>query len=323
MCRLYQVTRAGYYAWRKRPLAKSKRDNERVLQQIKKIHQDSDRSYGSPRVHAALLQQGEQISENRTARIMRSNQVRARIASLYRPNPGHHEFFASICNRSLEELADRPNRVWVGDVTYLKVGAVWLYLAVVMDKYSRRIVGWAISRERTTRLVIKALDQAVQARRPAAGTIFHSDRGIEYVSYAYRDRLAKLGIVQSMNRPRRMNDDFMTTGPEWELTQEHYAFLVSEDEFDQIFGRIQERGLEYFADPHGNEPGEINHHDGGRGVYWLDPDRHVLEIITRPVRRAGRPADGSAAPLGRARHDRRAGAGGVLPGAARLRVPTR
>ena len=76
--------------------------------------------------------------------------------------------------------------------------------------------------------------------------------------------------------------DFMTTGPEWELTQEHYAFLVSEDEFDQIFGRIQERGLEYFADPHGNEPGEINHHDGGRGVYWLDPDRHVLEIITVP-----------------------------------------
>lgn len=97
--------------------------------------------------------------------------------------------------------------MWVGDVTYLKVGPVWLYLAVVMDKYSRRILGWAISRWRSTQLVITALNQAVQSRRPAAGTIFHSDRGIEYVSDAYRDRLAQLGLVQSMNRPRRMNDN--------------------------------------------------------------------------------------------------------------------
>lgn len=207
MCRVYAVTRGGYYAWRNRPLAKSKRENERVLERIRRIHADSDGSYGSPRVHAALLQQGERISENRAARIMRANQIRARIARLYRPNPGHHAFFANIPNRCLQQLADRPDRVWVGDVTYLKVGPVWLYLAVVMDKYSRRILGWAISRWRSTQLVIKALNQAVQARHPVPGTIFHSDRGIEYVSYAYRDRLAQLGLVQSMNRPRRMNDN--------------------------------------------------------------------------------------------------------------------
>lgn len=189
------------------PLARSKRENERVLERIRRIHADSDGSYGSPRVHAALLQEGERISENRAARIMRSNQIRARIARLYRPNPGHHAFFANIPNRCLQPLADRPDRVWVGDVTYLKVGPVWLYLAVVMDKYSRRILGWAISRWRSTQLVITALNQAVQSRRPAAGTIFHSDRGIEYVSDAYRDRLAQLGLVQSMNRPRRMNDN--------------------------------------------------------------------------------------------------------------------
>jgi catechol 2,3-dioxygenase-like lactoylglutathione lyase family enzyme len=76
--------------------------------------------------------------------------------------------------------------------------------------------------------------------------------------------------------------DFMTTGPEWEIPVEHYAFLVSEDEFDQIFGRITERGLDHWADPHGNEPGAINHHDGGRGAYWKDPDGHLLEIITVP-----------------------------------------
>lgn len=76
--------------------------------------------------------------------------------------------------------------------------------------------------------------------------------------------------------------DFLTTGPEWDIGIEHYAFLVSEAEFDQIFGRVQERDLPYWADPHGNEPGEINHHDGGRGVYWPDPDGHMLEIITVP-----------------------------------------
>lgn len=207
MCRVYAVTRGGYYAWCKRPLAQAKRDNERVLQKIKEIHLDSQGTYGSPRVHAELRQHGERISEKRTARIMRANRIRARSASLYRPNPGHHAFFANISNHSLEQLADRPNRVWVGDVTYLKVDGAWLYLAVVMDKYSRRIVGWAISRDRTAQLVIKALNQAVQLRRPPPGAIFHSDRGIEYVSYAHRDRLAELGMVQSINRPNRMNDN--------------------------------------------------------------------------------------------------------------------
>jgi putative transposase len=207
MCRIYAVTRGGYYAWRKRPLAAAKRDNERVLQKIKQIHLDSEGTYGSPRVHAVLRQDGERISEKRTARIMRTNQIRARSATLYRPNPGHHAFFANIPNHSLERLADRPNRVWVGDVTYLKVNEAWRYLAVVMDKCSRRIVGWAISRDRTVQLVIKALNQAVQLRRPPPGTIFHSDRGIEYVSYAHRDRLAELGMVQSMNRANRMNDN--------------------------------------------------------------------------------------------------------------------
>lgn len=130
-----------------------------------------------------------------------------RSASLYRANPGHHAFFVSIPNRSLDVLAAAPNRVWVGDVTYLRIGDRWLYLAVVMDKYSRRIVGWAIGRDRTARLVIRALNQAVQLRRPHPGTIFHSDRGIEYTSYLHRDRLAQLSFVQSMNRVNRMNDN--------------------------------------------------------------------------------------------------------------------
>jgi transposase InsO family protein len=207
MCRIYGVTRGGYYAWRKRPKALRTRENERLIEKIQAIHQDSDRSYGSPRIHAALTQAGECISENRTARLMRAHQVQARVTKLYRHNPAHHAFFAGVPNESLGQLADQPNRVWVGDVTYLKAGGVWLYLAVVMDKYSRRIVGWAVSKERTAMLVLKALNRAVQARRPSPGLIFHSDRGIEYASYIHRDRLTQLGFVQSMNRPNRMNDN--------------------------------------------------------------------------------------------------------------------
>jgi putative transposase len=207
MCRIYGVTTGGYYAWRKRPQAPSKQDNDRILEKIKLIHRDSGGSYGSPRIHGALMQQGECLSENRTARIMRAHQIKARSAKLYRSNPAHHAFYDSIPNQTLTTLADAPNRVWVGDVTYLNASGIWLYLAVVMDKFSRRIIGWAIGRDRNAKLVIKALNRAVQARRPSAGTIFHSDRGVEYASYTHRDRLAQMGFVQSMNRPNRMNDN--------------------------------------------------------------------------------------------------------------------
>jgi len=207
MCRIYGVTRAGYYAWRTRPRASRAQENDRLVKKIRRIHHRSECSYGSPRIHAALKRLGECVSENRTARLMRANQIQARTATLYRHNPAHHAFFSGIPNQALTQLADQPNRVWVGDVTYLKAGGVWLYLAVVMDKYSRRIVGWATSKERNAGLVIKALNRAVQARRPPPGLIFHSDRGVEYASYVHRDRLAQLGFVQSMNRPNRMNDN--------------------------------------------------------------------------------------------------------------------
>ncbi len=138
---------------------------------------------------------------------MREHGLKARSARIYRANPGHHAFYATFENKSLKTLATAPDRVWVGDVTYLRVGKQRRYLAVVMDKYSRRIIGWAWGKDRTAQLTLKALNRAVRNRRPRPGLIFHSDRGIEYSAFVYRDRLIKLGITQSMNRPRYMNDN--------------------------------------------------------------------------------------------------------------------
>ncbi len=168
-------------------------------------------TYGSPRIHQALRAAGTRVSRRRVARLMREAGLRARAAKLYRAIPGLHAFFTSIPNCQLDCLATGPDQVWVGDITYLKVGGAWRYLAVVMDRYSRRIVGWSLGRHKDARLTLAALNHAVFNRRPRPGLIFHSDRGIEYAAYAFRGRLATLGFVQSMNRPGSSVATFRTT----------------------------------------------------------------------------------------------------------------
>jgi transposase InsO family protein len=138
---------------------------------------------------------------------MRLYGLKARANRIYRRNPGARVFSYAIPNRALERRATAPDQVWVGDVTYLHVANRWRFLAVVMDKYSRRIVGWRLGSRRSPELTLGALRDAVARRRPAHGLIFHSDRGTEYANYAYRDWLEKLGIVQSMNRPGGMGDN--------------------------------------------------------------------------------------------------------------------
>jgi putative transposase len=207
MCRLYGVTRAGYYAWRRRQPSDHAQRDAVLLEKVRQVFAEHQGHYGSPRVHGALMHAGERVGCKRIARLMRQHHLRASIADRYRSRAGVKAFFGSIPNRQLDVLADAPDRVWVGDVTYLKLGRDWRYLAVIMDKHSRRVLAWSLKRQRTVALTLAALRRAAHARRPKAGLVFHSDRGIEYAAAAYRDRLSALGIVQSMNRPRSMNDN--------------------------------------------------------------------------------------------------------------------
>jgi putative transposase len=207
MCRLYGVTRAGYYAWRSRERSERERQNEALASEIRLVHAESRGIYGSPRVHQALRTRGHPVGKHRVAKLMRRHGIKARVATIRYTSPGMQRYFDSVLNQQLDLELSGPDQVWVGDITYVKVGAIYRYLAVVMDKYSRRIVGWSYGPRKDVALTLRALNRAVGARRPKRGLVFHTDRGSEYAATAFKDRLAELGFRQSMNRPGKMTDN--------------------------------------------------------------------------------------------------------------------
>jgi transposase InsO family protein len=167
---------------------------------MRAIFEQSDGTYGSPRLQEALTQRGHRVSRRRVERLMRAGGLCARLVRVYRRKMGTHRWFGRQPNHVRRTQATRPNQIWVSDLTYLAVGRRWWYLAVVLDQCSRRVLAWRVARTRTSRLTRAVVDAALRRRRPARGVIFHSDRGSEFQGAPLRQRLAAHGLRQSMTR---------------------------------------------------------------------------------------------------------------------------
>lgn len=201
MCRVLQVSRSGYYAWRTRPESRRSRENRRLLVHIRTVHQQSHRTYGSPRITDELHGRGIRCNVKRVARLMRCEGIRPKTAKKFRvTTDSRHDYpvAPNLVNR--EFIAPRPNQIWLSDITYVWTDEGWLYLAAVLDLHSRRIVGHALSRHIDTALTETALSQAIHRRRPERGLIHHSDRGVQYASGDYQKLLSSNGMIGSMSR---------------------------------------------------------------------------------------------------------------------------
>ena len=202
MCRVLQVSKSGYYAWRKREPSDRAVENERLVAKIVEVHKDSRRSYGSPRVHAELVAQGFEVSLNRVARLMREEGIVGRRKPRFRKTTdSNHKLPVAKNLLDRQFTVDEPDTAWVADITCVWTQQGWLYLAVILDLFSRRVVGWSMADHMRTELVLDALSAALGSRLPsAAGLLFHSDRGSVYASGDYQKALDANGITCSMSR---------------------------------------------------------------------------------------------------------------------------
>ena len=201
MCAVLTVSTSGYYAWRGRPEGARARANRGLVEDIRRVHADSRRRYGSPRVHAALRAEGKQVGRHRVARLMRRHGIQARAKRQFRVTTDSDHAFPVAPNLLARAFtAPAPNRVWLADMTYIATSEGWLYLAVVLDLFSRKVVGWAMSETMPQDLTLAALRMAIINRRPEPGLLHHSDRGSQYAAHDYRRLLAEHGMLRSMSR---------------------------------------------------------------------------------------------------------------------------
>ena len=198
---MLQVRRSGYYAWLTRDESDRAKDDRLLGVEVAALFAEKKKRYGSPRIHRELRTQGRHVCRHRVARVMRERRLRARARRKFvkttHSNPGEPTP-PNVLDRDFSPEA--PNRVWAGDVTYLPTREGWLYLAVLLDLYSRRVIGWAFSERNDEALTLAALRMAIDQRQPEPGLIHHSDRGTTYTSGSYHDELAKHGLVCSMSR---------------------------------------------------------------------------------------------------------------------------
>ena len=200
MCKELNVSSSGYYAWCKRPASAREMANQELYNKIKAVYNDNRGVYGSPRIYRELKEQGVACSENRIARLMRLRSLRAKQSRRFKSTTKRnkaHQAAPNLLKRDFD--TKQPDQKWLADITYIATREGWLYLAAILDLYTRRIVGWAMSERMTSDLTMTALKMALQQRQPAAGLIHHSDRGSQYTDQAYQALLKDHGLRASMN----------------------------------------------------------------------------------------------------------------------------
>ena len=211
VCEVLQVSPSGYHKWLKRKISFREIENQRILGMIKFHYTRSKGTYGLPRIFAAMKKGGFAVNKKRIARLMRANNIKAKTKRRFRITTVQNSEAAAsenILNQNF--TASKENKIWTGDITYLWTKEGWLYLAVVMDIYSRKIVGWSIDSSLSTELVIRALVMAIVHRNPQRGIIFHSDRGSQYTSSSFRQILKNYGMLQSMSSTGNCYDNAIT-----------------------------------------------------------------------------------------------------------------
>lgn len=211
VCEVLKVSPSGYRKWLRKKLSHRVIENQRLLEIIKYHYTKSKRTYGLPRIFAAVRSQGLMVNKKRIARLMRVNNIKAKTKRRFRVTTVQNsKAFASANILNQNFTASSENKIWTGDITYLWTKQGWLYLAVVMDIYSRKIVGWSIDNSLSTELVIRALTMAIVHRNPERGLVFHSDRGSQYSSSSFRSMLKNYGMVQSMSGKGNCYDNAVT-----------------------------------------------------------------------------------------------------------------
>ena len=225
MCRLLDVSSSGYYAWQGRRPNRWTQRRSVLLRKILRIHHEHRRVYGSPRIHKTLLARGERCCVHTVAKIMRENGIQSRIKHRFRVAKGAPPrtwIAPNVLNRQF--CPPVKDHVWASDLTQISTTEGWLYLAVVMDLYSRRIIGWAMGSRMSDRLTIRALESAVDCRQPKTGILHHSDQGTQYSSHAYQATVKRHGMTVSMSRQGDCYDNAVVESFFHTLKTEHIPF---------------------------------------------------------------------------------------------------
>jgi transposase InsO family protein len=243
MCEVLKVSRSGFYAWLKRQPSRREEENRRLTERIRAVHASTRGIYGAPRIYRELRDAGEQYGRHRIARIMRTEGLRGRCKQRFRwaqTRRSERPAAPDLVNRDF--AASKPNEIWVTDITMIRTREGPLYLAAILDLFSRKVVGWATAQHARYQLTEEALEMAIVQRKPARGLIHHSDRGAQYTAFEYQSHLEERGISCSMSRPGNCLDNavaesfFHTLKTEWVY---HYRYATREEARLSIFEYIE------------------------------------------------------------------------------------